>query len=451
MIEVKVKFAPIAGALARPFTITDVLWIIAVLGLALRILYPFYDNPFVHLQSDSLRHFTNAATEANHTVFSAADALGYRVWLAAVVQITGKSLVFTALYAGLLSASTAILWFLWFRAALPNQMLALIAFDMIAWLPNWIKIFSYFMQETLALPLCGLMLWCGWRAKRTLRNRDAVIFAVIAALSFITKASSLPLIAITSAFLFRRILKSIGRREAISIAINCAFVAALICLLPPVSFYSKTGSWSWILPVQADTNRRYFASGKRELDIDVHYFDRFEGKWRDESIFFGNPAYYTPQLVPFSNWFTPREGAYRCVVDFAKPPGQRVNPDVNPSLEQRVKLTLENWIYLFVGFSWPTEFPQSKISFERWLWPFFTLAILAAWIKSRKPYELYVLSMGTLLVLMFQQECVMDGHYRIIWEGAMIPAVVLAISQLIPRRKEIEDQASGTSGMQNAS
>jgi hypothetical protein len=74
------------------------------------------------------------------------------------------------------------------------------------------------------------------------------------------------------------------------------------------------------------------------------------------------------------------------------------------------------------------------VSFERWLWPFFTLIIVASVCRKRRLNDLDVLSLGTLVVLMFQQECVMEGRYRLTWEGVMIPCVVQSMNDLRKRR-----------------
>jgi hypothetical protein len=395
-------------------------------------MYPIFDSPFNHLISDSSRHFRSATESLNYWLFGISDGLGYQIWLSAFAHIFGQSRWLVGLYCGLMSAATAFAWYQWFKLCLPSKRLALVAYALIIWLPDWIKLFVFFLDETLLLLLVGVMLYFGWKARKTLAFKDCLIFASIAGFSFLTKATCAPQIAITYFFLGTMLFRKLPRpvfiqRLALSISLT-----VLICLLAPLSFYSRTGAWSWFLPAQAQTNKLYYESGQKTVAIHSRYFDRQEGAWKTEDYWFGNPSYYTPQLLPFSNWISPRTGYFCCVMDLGAP--ERFFPKVDLTWRKRIELTLENWIYLFVGFVWPTEFPTSKVSFERWLWPFFTLIVVASVCRKKGLNNLDVLSLGTLAVLMFQQECAMEGRYRLTWEGVMIPCVVQSISDLRKKR-----------------
>ena len=417
----------------------DWLWFLIVAGLTVRICYPLFDNPFLHLVSDSFRHYEHATHELNYNLYSASDALGYQVWLSTAVHLFGKSRFAAAVYAGIMSATTAYVWYLWFKLCLPSKKLALLAYALIVWLPDWIKIYSYFMEETLLLPLVGLMLYFGWKAKQTLALKDSLLFAGAAGLSFITKATCAPILAITYIFLAGNLHAQLSRSELIRRLVQCISITLLICLLAPISFYSRTGAWSWFLPAQAGANKLYYESGKREIQIAARYWDRFDQQWKTEGYWFGCPSFYTKQLLPFSDWTSGRLGTCECTMDFGAPASSRFLPKIDLSWGKRIELTLENWIYLFVGFVWPTEFPDSKVNFERWLWPFFTLIIFAQALRKRRLNELSILCFGTILVLMFQQESIVEGRYRICWEGIVIPTLLLALSEMRKPEKEIGD------------
>jgi hypothetical protein len=391
------------------------------------------------LSSDSFRHFDNAIQSINTNLLCASDALGYQIWLAGAARIIGKSRLIVAVYAGLMSATTAYIWYLWFKLCLPSKKMALFGYALIVWLPDWIKIFSYFMEETLLLPMVGLMLYFGWQAKKTLLFKDCFLFAGAAGLSFITKATCAPLVAITYIFLASNLQAQLSRSAVIQRLAQCLAITLLICLLAPISFYSRTGCWSWFLPAQAGTNKLYYESDKKRINVSARYYDRFDQQWKNEEYWFGNPSYYNQQLLPFSSWISARQDAYECTMDFGAPANSRFMPKINVSWRKRIELTLENWIYLFVGLVWPTEFANSKVNFERWLWPFFTVIILAAALRKKRLNELDILFFGTLLVLMFQQECVMEGRYRICWEGTVIPTFVLALSEFRKNQKEVSD------------
>jgi hypothetical protein len=226
------------------------------------------------------------------------------------------------------------------------------------------------------------------------------------------------------------------RRLAPSIALT-----VIICLLAPISFHSRTGCWSWFLPAQARSNALYFQSGKRTMKVSNRYFDRLSGQWRVEEYWFGCPSYYSKQLTPFSDWISPREGEFVCKIDYGVPPESRfLPPRVDVPLAKRIELTLENCIYVLVGLVWPVEFPNSTVNFERWLWPFFTLAILFSAVKRRRLNELDILCFAMLLVLMFQQECSVEGRYRMVWEGVVVPTLVLALSDWFKKLKKLTDE-----------
>jgi hypothetical protein len=436
----------------------DWLWALIVVGLFLRFCYPFLDNPFAHLVSDSDRHFRSATEALDFGIFSISDSLGYQIWLGAAARIFGKSHPVVATYAGIMSVTTAYAWYLWFKLCLPTKRIAMVAFALITWMPDWIKLYTYFLDETLLLPLVGFMLYFGWKAKETLALKDCLLFAGFAGLSFITKATCAPLIGITYILLCRNLWRApislphapvsppqapislltpfslwqarftqsiLIRRLAPSIALTL-----VICLLPPISFYSRTGSWSMFLPAQAKSNALYFQSGKKMMKVRNRYFDRLSGQWRVEDYWFGCPSYYTKQLTPFSDWISQRDGEFKCEIDYGAPPESRFVADKNHlSFRQKIDLTLENCVYVLVGLVWPVEFPNSIVNFERWLWPIFTLAILFSAIKRRGLNELDILCFAMLLVLMFQQECGVEGRYRMVWEGVVIPTFVLVISR----------------------
>ena len=416
------------------WTATDWLWFFVYLGMAVRVLYPFSDDPLRHLFSDAQRHFDNASKDMNFGLYSASDALGYQMWLSAAIHVFGKSHFFSAAYAGILSATTAYIWYQWFKLCLPSKRMALWAYVLIVWLPDWIKIYSYFMEETLLLPLVGLMLYFGWKAKDSLALKDCLLFGGAVGLSFITKATCAPMAAIAYCFLARNLQVRLPRSEFIDRLIPSVAIAVSICLLAPISFYSRTGCWSWFLPAQAGSNKQYYESGKMKMKVTAHYFDRFAEVWKDEEYWFGCPSYYTHQLVPFSEWSTPRTGEVECHMDFGGPANTRFLPKIDVTLGQRIELTLENWIYFFVGFVWPTEYPYSQINFVRWIWPFCTIAIIVAAVKKRRLNELDILFFGTLLVFLLQQECGMEGRYRMCWEGVVIPTLILAISDMWKKR-----------------
>src|SRR4026207_645956 len=85
-------------------------------------------NPMQHLWSDPARHWDNATVPVTRNPLNGIDPLIYQVWLMVVAKVTNGSTTALGLYAGLLSALTPWLWYLFLRELLPSQLLALIGY-----------------------------------------------------------------------------------------------------------------------------------------------------------------------------------------------------------------------------------------------------------------------------------------------------------------------------------
>ncbi|MEZ4537798.1 MAG: hypothetical protein R3D26_22795 [Cyanobacteriota/Melainabacteria group bacterium] len=72
-----------------------------------------------------------------------------------------------------------------------DKRLALAGFAILAWLPSWIGIFSYFMPETI-LPLLGLSLWATYRAWSNSSNSRIALASLCWTLAILTKVVVLP-------------------------------------------------------------------------------------------------------------------------------------------------------------------------------------------------------------------------------------------------------------------
>ena len=80
-----------------------------------------------------------------------------------------RSQSLVAYWTALLSLSGPWLWYRFLRELLPSRDWALAGWVVLAALPSWSAIYSYFMQETLMLPLLGPALWATWRCRRKAR------------------------------------------------------------------------------------------------------------------------------------------------------------------------------------------------------------------------------------------------------------------------------------------
>ena len=89
-----------------------------------------------------------------------------RLYIGALGKLTLKYAVLVAYFTSLLSLVGPWLWYRFLRELVRDRDLALAGGVVLAALPSWSAIYSYFMQETLMLPLLGAALWATWRARR---------------------------------------------------------------------------------------------------------------------------------------------------------------------------------------------------------------------------------------------------------------------------------------------
>ena len=60
-------------------------------------------------------------------------------------------------------------------------------------MPSWSALYSYFMQETLMIPLLGAALWATWRARRKGGVAPFVVAVLLWLLAGLTRGICLPL------------------------------------------------------------------------------------------------------------------------------------------------------------------------------------------------------------------------------------------------------------------
>lgn len=197
------------------------LFMVIVAGSGVRFHDAVTSNPMHHLFSDPARHWENATVTITRNPLNGIDPLTYQVWLMVMAKVTNGSTIAMGLYAGLLSVLTPWLWYRFLRELLPGRFLALIGYAIFCWLPSWIGIFSYFMTETLILPLLGLTLWITWRCLRT-GTLESFVWATILWIALLmTKQSLAPIAAISIAWLWIS-QKDKVRRAAIAILMTMA-------------------------------------------------------------------------------------------------------------------------------------------------------------------------------------------------------------------------------------
>ena len=132
-----------------------ILYGLLLTGYTIRAWQVFSFNPLQHLWSDPLRHWSHASETLHSGPMAFFDPVGYQLWLSAVQKLTAGDPLLVALYTIALSWSAPWLWYRAFRALAISRSLCLLGWVILTWLPSWLAIYSYFMTETLFLPLLG--------------------------------------------------------------------------------------------------------------------------------------------------------------------------------------------------------------------------------------------------------------------------------------------------------
>src|SRR5688572_564716 len=105
-------------------------------------------NPVDHIWSDPGRHWQLGSHPLDSQPMAAIDPVGYQLYLGALAKLTLRSPWLVAYWTALLSLAGPWLWYRFLRELLPSRDLALAGWVILAALPSWSSIYSYFMQET---------------------------------------------------------------------------------------------------------------------------------------------------------------------------------------------------------------------------------------------------------------------------------------------------------------
>ena len=374
-------------------------------------------SPAQHIWSDPARHWHNAATLLTRDPLSGIDPLTYQIWLMVVAKVVDWNLRAMGPYAGLLSVLTPWLWYRFLRELLPAKLLALIGYAVFCWLPSWIGIFSYFMTETLILPLLGLSLWFTWRCLRKATLESFVWATMIWIATLMTKQSLVPIAVIAVAWLWLS-QKDRGRRAVIAILMT-------MTVLIPAGLRVQIILGVWAPLGYSKLNQIYMDSGNASIEVRFTRHNQELGMCR-----FISPSMNTQPLAPFSEWESQRDGTCRFSIDVAN--GSRdwdaALQEQEPSFAARIEHQWENVIFLLWGTSWPDNNPDylwgRAANACRWIWaPLLVIVFIGNGItlwRFRKWNLLPVLTMLGWLFLCGAPMGVGEGRYRKPFEGLLI-------------------------------
>jgi len=393
-----------------------VLYGLVALGCLLRAYNAIAHNPLDHLWSDPLRHWDHASQPLVPSPMALFDPLVYQTWLSVVQRITMGVPGLVAAYATALSLLTPWCWYRFLRETLDSRTLALAGWAALALLPTWIGIYSYFMTETLLLPLIGVSLWMTRRAQRRRTLRTFLAMVVVWLVTGLTRGVTIPLAGVAC------VLVWFCHPQKLQTALFSSLILAVA--LTPLAIRNNYFLHLWAPHGNGWLTRIYAESGRREILL---HLERDGARWE---YGFTSPMVDEKLFAPFSDWKSSRTGTVNVTIDFNH--GAR---DWQAALSQNVQtdarhaqLRTENIAYLFLGSSWPDNnrsyFMGWLANLSRWLWaPFFmAVVVVSAW-KWRCFLEKPLLPLLIATWFFFQAwllVSVNEGRYRKPLEGLLI-------------------------------
>jgi hypothetical protein len=413
------------------FIYCSVLSIFGLFALNVRLGTAIFFNPIDSLWSDPSRHWENATEVFGGSMMAAIDPIGFQVWLGLVSKLTLDIPILVGLYAGLLSIVTPWVWYRFLREMCENKRIAQCGGLVLLCLPSWIGIFSYFMTETLLLPLMGLSLWMSMRSVRKRTQNAFLIAGLCWTFCGLTRGVAIPIAAVFTI--------AAWLHQPAKIQSAATLLALIAMILLPLSYRNnvKTGS----LVPWGDTSlaQVYALSGKKQIDI------FYCGAGVREHYYFVSPSMNYRPFLPFSDWKSQRDGRVEVYIDQANPAqdwGDAVE-SLKPTLSERFDLIGENLIFLFFGRSWPDHRASSPVERfaeqMRFVWlPLTILTLSASCVYWRLLGTGRILVFAMVVWFIFQGLMLMsvgEGRYRKPFEGMIIAQAVILCDRLAKRRR----------------
>ena len=416
--------------LSRRLLITHVVLItLIVVACIIRVAVVFYYNPLEALYSDMQRHWHNGFDVQGTDLESIFNAPGFEIFMSTLQRIVGPNRTLISIVMALLSLSTPYLWYRWFRELTRNKTISLLGYALVAFLPSWVRIFGFFMDSVILLPLTGAGLWLTFRAARKQTWGACLLAACVGGYACCTKSVALPILVLPWLFVFHQIRQQLPTRQALKMALTSVFVVGCFYGLGPLKVWSHTGCF---VPLPDGIyNQRYFESAAHDIEVTSDYY-RDNGEYIQVCIW-GSSSVCYPPFHPFSEWMTPRQGRYKMFVDYRK--AREYCAPIQMSLKDRLQYTWENIIFFFFQYQWPEDsdwsdpFPMSIPTLVRFIWLPLTLFVSGSMLVTRRRDFMTCYFLAVTCVLMFQQTAVMEGRYKKVWESFAIGAFLNVVAR----------------------
>jgi hypothetical protein len=390
-------------------------------------------NPMAHIWSDPGRHWHNGGFPLDTSPMVAIDPVGYQLYVGMLAKVTLGQPMLVAYWTALLSLAGPWLWYRFLRELLPQRDWALAGWVLLAALPSWSAIYSYFMQETLMLPLMGLALWATWRCRRKAGTASFVLAVALWLAAGLTRGICLPIGAVALTWLW---FEQGGKWPRAAAAL--VLVLAILGPLAGRSWYlarliSPHGI-SQMVSLQ-------HLSGARNIEID---FSR-RGGTEHWTYQFTSPAENDMPLAPLSWRPSPREDTFFLSIDLDA--GLRdwsaARAKLPPlTVGRYVWLTGDNLIRLFFGATWP-DTNRARLIGEwnywlRWMWAPLALGCLVmSLVFWRRQDRL----LPTLILTWFVVQGLIplapnEGRYRKPFEGLLLAQCLLVAATFSRRGRD---------------
>jgi hypothetical protein len=345
-------------------------------------------------------------------------------WLFSLQRIAHGGMPTVLLGCGILCAAMPYGWYRALRELLPKNR-ALSGALIIGLVPESIGIYGYFMNETLLLTLMGFCFWFSLRChrKRTVSAyAPACVFWLCAAF---TRTVAIPM---TVGCVFWLLTTQSRRVAGALVAIGLTLVLTVSAGLHAcarLGFFAPMGNLY--------VNEIYFISGMHDIAIGFGP----AGEYR-----FAAPSFYNPTFYPFSNWTTDRAGTAAITIDLSRGRAAWIAEKARVARQRTFPVWRQRWEdlqYLFFGQNWPNSDSGSIIGWltlwTRWVWA--PLAAVIAWAALTRGYRgpawlLPICALGTLALLIFQSEGVMEARFRMPIDAILICAAMVMTSRTQP-------------------
>jgi hypothetical protein len=402
-----------------------ILYALVLIACVVRAWEAYAHNPMNHLFSDPQRHWDHARDPLSTAPMIFFDPPLFQMWISLVQKWSLQIPTLIALYAGALSILTPWLWYRFMREALRSRLLAVAGWAAFAWLPSWLGIFSYFMTETLFLPLMGASLWLTLRAARKRTVNSFSIMVLLWCLTALTRGIALPLAGLAGLWVW----------WSHPFKLRTLAISTLIGLVTMVPF----GYRNYVLVSNASPlgngwlNDIYASSGKQNIKL---HLTGEGGLWYYE---FGSPSLYAPQFEPLTHWSPLREGSAYVHVDMrngTKDWRDAAQANAQHGLE-KLRLRLENAALVMAGQSWPdsnVDYFVGRVSLAvRWIWLPLLIAVVGIglwqWRLTRERPLLPILIVCWFAFQAVSLVAVNEGRYRKPLEGLLLAQVLVLIDQ----------------------